>query len=174
MGRVRFKGSASGKEYRIEETADQTVELKDIDDNLTLLKADSTTLTDASGVQLSSHGSRHARGGTDPINDENITNLGDSDNVSCAIGLNNTPTRTVLYKPPTNFYNALPMTVLFDIGGTFATGETITISVKVILDSGDEFEIGSLSVTATGTQTVDAGTIWSNLLSNAKTAGFNR
>jgi len=66
LGKYRFVGDVSFKEYQIlEETANE-FKVKNATDEVDLLKADKTTITDASGVKLSSHGSRHRADGADP------------------------------------------------------------------------------------------------------------
>jgi hypothetical protein len=66
VGKIRVVGDASLKEYQIlEETANE-FKIKNATDAIDLLKADKTTVTDASGVKLSSHGSRHRADGADP------------------------------------------------------------------------------------------------------------
>jgi len=41
-------------------------------DGIVLLEADATSIKDAGGVQLSSHGSRHGKGGADAIPDDGL------------------------------------------------------------------------------------------------------
>lgn len=67
MGRVRFRGEASGKVFGLKETTAGVVEVYDETDNNTLAKIDSTTIEDFGGVKLNSHGSRHKYGGDDAI-----------------------------------------------------------------------------------------------------------
>ena len=67
MGRIRIVGDVSSKEYRILEETIGEFKVKNASDGVDILKATSTTITDASGVQLSSHGSRHRSDGADPL-----------------------------------------------------------------------------------------------------------
>ena len=67
MGKVRIVGDVSRKEYQLlEETAGE-FKVKNASDGVDILKATSTTITDASGVQLASHGGRHRADGADPL-----------------------------------------------------------------------------------------------------------
>ena len=66
-GKVSFDGGASGKKYEIRETTSGEVEIYNASDGVVLLEADATSVKDAGGVQLSSHGSRHAYGGADAL-----------------------------------------------------------------------------------------------------------
>jgi hypothetical protein len=172
VGELAYKGGASGKEYSwVEESAGEA-KLKNVSDGIDLLKADSTTITDASGIKLSAHGSRHQRGGADDPADPNISNLGDSGDVSCTIGLSGSAARTTIYTPPTNWFSIIPLAVYMEVGGTVAAGETVTISVKAVLDDGSEYEIASLSVTgATGSST--EGQPFVNLLAKVRAAAAN-
>lgn len=67
MGKVRIVGDVSRKEYQILEETSGEFKVKNASDGVDILKATSTTITDASGVQLSSHGSRHRSDGADPM-----------------------------------------------------------------------------------------------------------
>jgi hypothetical protein len=67
MGKIRIVGDASRKEYQLlEETANE-FKVKNATDAVDVLKANSTTITDASGVKLSAHGSRHRADGADAL-----------------------------------------------------------------------------------------------------------
>ena len=72
MGKIRFKGDASGKDFSIRETTPGEIEIANESDGIVLLKADATSIKDAGGVQLSSHGSRHGKGGADAIPDDGL------------------------------------------------------------------------------------------------------
>lgn len=67
MGKVRIVGDVSRKEYQLLEETSGEFKVKIASDSVDILKATSTTITDASGVQLSSHGSRHRSDGADPV-----------------------------------------------------------------------------------------------------------
>lgn len=172
MGRLRYIGNISENEYNITEETAGEAKIKNVSDGIDLLKADATTVTDASGVQLASHGTRHQRGAADATDDPNVSNLGDSGDVSCTVGVNNTATRTTVYTPPTNYYAAIPQAIYMAVGGTVASSETVSISVKAVLDDGSEYEIASYSSTgATGSST--EATPFLNLLTNVRAAGAN-
>jgi len=67
VGKIRIVGDVSRKEYQIlEETAGE-LKIRNASDSIDILKATSTTIMDASGVKLSSHGSRHRSDGADPL-----------------------------------------------------------------------------------------------------------
>lgn len=66
MGKIRVIGDASLKEYQLLEEIASEFKIKNATDAVDILKVDSTTVTDASGVKLSSHGSRHRADGADP------------------------------------------------------------------------------------------------------------
>jgi len=67
VGKIRIVGDVSRKEYQLlEETAGE-FKIKNASDGVDVMKVTSTTITDASGVQLASHGSRHRADGADPL-----------------------------------------------------------------------------------------------------------
>jgi len=67
VGKIRIVGDVSRKEYQIlEETAGE-LKIRNASDGVDILKATPATITDASGVKLSSHGSRHRSDGADPL-----------------------------------------------------------------------------------------------------------
>jgi len=72
MGKFKFKGGVSGKDYEIRETTSGEVEIANASDGIVLLEADATSIKDAGGVQLSSHGSRHEYGGADAISADGL------------------------------------------------------------------------------------------------------
>jgi len=67
VGKVRIVGDVSRKEYQLLEEAAGEFKIRNASDGVDILKATSTTITDASGVQLSSHGGRHRADGADPL-----------------------------------------------------------------------------------------------------------
>jgi len=67
VGKIRIVGDVSRKEYQLLEETSGEFKVKNASDNIDILKATSTTITDAKGVQLSSHGSRHRSDGADPL-----------------------------------------------------------------------------------------------------------
>jgi len=67
VGKIRIVGDVSRKEYQLLEETSGEFKVKNASDNIDILKATSTTITDAKGVQLGSHGSRHRSDGADPL-----------------------------------------------------------------------------------------------------------
>ena len=67
MGKIRIVGDVSRKEDQLLEETSGEFKVKNASDNVDVLKATSTTITDARGVQLGSHGSRHRSDGADPL-----------------------------------------------------------------------------------------------------------
>jgi hypothetical protein len=67
VGRIRIVGDASRKEYQLLEETSGEFKIKNASDGVDIIRANSTTITDASGVQLNSHGSRHRADGADPV-----------------------------------------------------------------------------------------------------------
>lgn len=105
-------------------------------------------------MTLEKHGDRHNRGGVDPLDYSLIMELIDSGAVSCTVGTGGTPSSTAVYSLPSNWTNIVPLAVYIDVGGTVASGETISVSVKAVLDDGNSYEIASYSITGgTGTKT---------------------
>lgn len=94
--------------------------------------------------------------------------LFDSGTVSCTVGTGGNAQTTTVYSLPSDYYNLVPLAVYMEIGGTVASGETVTITVKAVLDDGSSYTIASLSKTgATGSSTESAPL--SNLLANLGT-----
>jgi hypothetical protein len=67
MGRIRFRGDTSGKIFRVAELSSGEVRLDNESDNITLFRANPTSIFDAGGVQLSAHGPRHRPDGADTM-----------------------------------------------------------------------------------------------------------
>ena len=171
MGELAFKGGASGKEYSWVEESEGEAKLKNVSDGIDLLKTDATTITDASGIKLKDHDVTRAGGSGGKYNNE-VSQFADSGDVSCTIGTGDTFERTTVLSLPDNWYNIIPKAVYIEVGGTVAAGETITISVKAVMDNGDEYELTSYSVTeATGGKTASADELYANLLTNVRSAG---
>ena len=156
MGKYRFVGDVSYKEYQIlEETANE-FKVKNATDAVDLLKADKTTITDASGVKLASHASRHAYGGADALGPGSI------DRSQCkpfgylwvrtaspTPGTGGAYGTAVVLTPATN-KSVVPLSASLTWGGTFATGETVTIRITAKFSDGTSASI-TKSATATGT-----------------------
>ena len=88
------------------------------------------------------------------------------------MGTGGTASRTTVYSLPANWYNLLPLAVYMEVGGTVASSETVSISVKAVLSDGSELEIASYSVTGTtGTKTEPAPI--AELLASLRSAAKN-
>jgi len=124
------------------------------------------------GVTISSHAARHDRGGADAISWDTVSQLFDSGDVNASIGTGGSASRTTVYALPANWYNLLPLSVYMEVGGTVASSETVSISVKAVLSDGTEIEIASYSTTGTtGTKTETAPI--SELLAGLRSAAKN-
>lgn len=130
--------------------------MKNATDAVDVLKADSTTITDASGVKLASHGSRHGYGGADAlpagsIDRSQIKPLGFLwvKTASPTPGTGGAYGSAVALKPATN-KSIVPLSASLTWGGTFGTGETVTIRITAKFSDGTSASI-TKSATATGT-----------------------
>jgi len=72
MGRLGLIGDTSGKKYNIKEATSGEVRIDDETAGVTLIKINATTITDAGGVALNAHASRHAYGGADALADNSL------------------------------------------------------------------------------------------------------
>jgi len=160
---------ATSDEVRLKGT---TINLSDWQHSSDPTKLDSTKIYPG-GIELSAHGSRHNRGGDDPMDYSLISQLVDSGDVDCGVGTGGEATRTTVYSLPANWQNIIPLAVYMEVGGTVATDETIDISVKAVLDDGTELEIASYSVTG-GTGSKTEGTPFANLLAALRAAGVTK
>jgi hypothetical protein len=155
VGKVRIVGDVSKKEYQLlEETANE-FKVKNATDAVDVLKADSTTITDASGVKLSAHGSRHGYGGADAlpagsIDRSQIKPMGFLwvKTASPTPGTGGAYGTAVALKPATN-KSIVPLSAKLSWGGTFAAGETVTIRLTAKFSDGASASI-TKSATATG------------------------
>jgi len=71
VGRIIWFGEISGKRYELYESAGGVVKLRNVTDGVDPITAGST-ITDAQGVSLSSHASRHSYGGADALGDDSL------------------------------------------------------------------------------------------------------
>lgn len=69
MGRIGWRGETSRKIYRLKEPTTGELHLVNESDGVTLAKFNPTTIEDAGGVKLASHGDRHGYGQPDAIPD---------------------------------------------------------------------------------------------------------
>jgi hypothetical protein len=156
MGKIRLVGDVSKKEYQIlEETANE-FKVKNAVDAIDILKADSTTITDASGVKLSAHGSRHGYGGADAlpagsIDRSQIKPMGYLwvKTASPTPGTGGAYGTAVALTPTTN-KSIVPLSASLTWGGTFGTDETVTIRITAKFSDGTSASI-TKNATATGT-----------------------
>ena len=155
MGRLRLIGGMTKKEYQlVEETAD-VVKLKNVIDGVDYATFDKTTIKDVGGVALNSHASRHAYGGADALPAASI------DRSQCkpfgylwvktaspTPGTGGAYGTAVALKPATN-KSVVPLSAKLSWGGTFGTGETVTIRLTAKFSDGTSVSI-TKSTTATG------------------------
>jgi hypothetical protein len=162
MGRIRIRGDTSSKIFKIFEPSSGEIQIVNESDNITLARINPTSIYDASGVQLSSHGSRHNWGGADPITFTTgyvfINKAGSS--VSAGTGGAYGSESTVT--PDTGFNSIIPFKIRAVVGGTFATGETVSVRYRFYWSDGSTTDV-TTSVTATGNYDLDMPTIALNL-----------
>jgi hypothetical protein len=162
MGRVRFRGDTSSKIFKVYEPSSGEVQIVNESDNITLARINPTSIYDAGGVQLSSHGQRHNRTGADPVTFTTgyvfINKSGSS--VSAGTGGSYGSESTV--SPDTGFNSIIPFKVRAVVGGTFASGETVTVRYRFYWSDGTTTDV-TTSVTATGNYDLDMPTIALNL-----------
>jgi hypothetical protein len=163
MGRIRVVGDITKKEYQLVEESTGVFKVKNVSDARDYITADSTTITDASGVRLSSHGSRHARGGADAIDYSLVMKLL-LKSVSPTLGTGGALGSAVSISPDSGYTRIVPYGVRITIGGTIATGETITVRVTFARDDATSAYIDK-SYTATGSYYLsedDLIALWKN------------
>jgi hypothetical protein len=155
MGRIRIVGDVSKKEYQLLEEVANEFKVKNATDGVDILKADSVTITDASGVKLASHATRHAYGGADPlpagsIDRSQLKPLGYLfvKTASPTPGTGGSFGSAVAITPSAN-KSIVPLMVKMSWGGTFVAGETVTIRITVKFSDGSTASF-SKSATATG------------------------
>ena len=137
MGKIRLVGDVSKKEFQIIEELPGELKIKNATDNIDILKSDSTTITDASGVKLAFHASRHGYGGDDSlppgsIDRSQIKPLGYLlvKTASPTPGTGGVYGVVVSLTPTTN-KSIVPLMIKLSWGGTFTTGENVTIRITV-------------------------------------------
>jgi len=163
MGKVRFVGDASNKLFSVSEPSTGQVAVKNDTDGVTLLTADPTTITDAGGVKLSAHGSRHNRAQADALDYSLIAKLLIK-SASPTLGTGGSLGSAVTVSPDANYVRVIPLGVTIVVGGTVASGETITVQVKLNFDDGTSNYVDK-SYTATGTYYLsedDLRSLWKN------------
>ena len=95
------------------------------------------------GVKITSHGSRHNRGGPDPIDWSSVSRYRNASG-SGTIGVKGSPATILELSVSTNYYNLLPLLVSYSISG-LGTGETFTLTITAVLDDGSEVTLYSAS-----------------------------
>ena len=121
-------------------------------------KADTTTIYDAGGIQLSAHASRHAYGGADALPSGAIdrTQIRPLGVHFVKIAFPTPGTRgaygTAITIVPAANKSIVLLAASLSWGGTFASGETVTIRITVTFSDGT-----TASITKSATTT---GTVW--------------
>jgi hypothetical protein len=130
-------GDTSSKEFQILEGASGELKARNVVDGVDILKADSSTITDASGIKLNAHASRHGKTGADPIPDgaldrSQLKPLGSHfvKTASPTPGVNGSYGTPVDINAETNKSIVLLFCKL-TWGGTFGTDESVNIRVTV-------------------------------------------
>jgi hypothetical protein len=155
MGKIRIVGDASTKEYQILESTADELKIRNATDGVDVLKADKTTITDATGVKLASHASRHAYGGADALPSGSIDRSQLKPQgylwvktASPTPGTGGAYGTAVALKPATN-KSIVPLSAKLSWGGTFGTGETVTIRLTAKFSDGTTASF-TKSATTTG------------------------
>jgi hypothetical protein len=155
MGKIRLVGDVSKKEFQVIEEFAGELKIKNATDNIDILRSDSTTITDASGVKLAFHSSRHGYGGADAlppgsIDRSQIKPLGYLwvKIASPTPGTGGIYGVAVSLTPTTN-KSIVPLMIKLSWGGTFTTGETVTIRITVYF-SDDTTAVLTKDATAVG------------------------
>jgi hypothetical protein len=162
MGRIRFRGDTSGKTFKIYEPTSGEVQVVNETDNVTLLRANPTSVFDAAGVQLSAHASRHNRGGADPVSFTSGYVFINKAGSSVAAGTGGAYGSESAVTPDGGFNSIIPFKVRVTVGGTFAAEETVTVRYRLYWSDGTYTDL-TTSVTATGNYDIDMPTIAVNL-----------
>lgn len=105
------------------------------------------------GVTLSSHASRHNRGGADPIDYTQVVKP-ILKSVSPTLGTGGTLGTESAIEPDTNFSRLLPIGIRINIGGTLGTGESITVRITFYFEDGTSNYIDK-TYNATGDYSLD-------------------
>jgi hypothetical protein len=156
LGRIRLIGETTTKEFQFLEAVANELKIRNVPDGVDILKADSTTITDAGGVKLNAHASRHAYGGADAlgagaIDRSQIKPQGFHwvKSASPTPGTGGAYGTAVALTPAAN-KSIVPLSAKLEWGGTFAAGETVTIRLTAKFNDGTSASVTS-SATATGT-----------------------
>ena len=168
-----MKASGSPAEIGLEDTGTGGIDVKlrssggkaviyDATNGVNLLIADQTTISDASGVSLASHASRHNRGGADAIDWSSISKWLNKSATGVAIGVAGSPASILRVDVEANYYNLLLKMIKLTPSG-LATGESVTYHIIFYFSDGTNAEVVTKTgVTATITLT-DADIDWSKI-----------
>ena len=101
------------------------------------------------GIELSSHASRHNRGGADAIDWSNISKYRKA-STSISSGASGSPNYVTVLSVETNWYNLLPLLLTYS-PSNLGTGEELTLYFNAILDDDSEVTLKEISgITASG------------------------
>lgn len=147
---VRLQGTETGgKELVIRENAGVT-EIYDPSTGTTVMT-------------LESHASRHDRGGPDPLDYSKVMTLL-LKSASPTLGTGGTLGAAASITPDTGYSRIVPMGVKITVGGTLATGESVTVRVTFNFDDGTSAFVEK-TYTATGDDYLteaDLQSLWKN------------
>ncbi len=106
------------------------------------------------GIELASHGSRHDRGGADPIDWSSVSRYHVATGITASAGASGSPVTTKVLGTDTDYYNLLPLTIKLTPSG-LGTSETLTIDIIAKDQSGNSYTLASKSgVSAAVTLTI--------------------
>jgi hypothetical protein len=162
MGRIRFRGDTSSKIFKVYEPSSGEVQIVNESDNITLARINATSIYDAGGINLSSHGSRHNKGGADAITFTTGYTFINKSGSSVSAGTSGSYGSESSVSPDTGYNSIIPFKIRAVVGGSFASGETVTIRYRFYWNDGTYTDV-TTSVTATGNYDLDMPTIALNL-----------
>ena len=115
-----------------------------IDFDGTNINVDHDVKNTATGASLLAHGSRHNRGGADPIDWASISQYHVATGVSASVGASGSPATTQVLTPSSNYHNLLPLIIKFTPSG-LGTSETLTIDIIAKDQNGNSYTLASKS-----------------------------
>lgn len=126
---------------------------------------DWVTIGTLGGLSLPSHSNRHKEGGGDyPGYYLHINKSGSSE----AAGVSGVYGTSSTISPETGYYSILPHLITATVGGTIASGETITVQATISYDDGTNNNLATKSATATGDLTWDLTEITGSYVDGGK------
>lgn len=150
MGSVEIIGK-SGTQYVITEgSSSGQLIISANPQGVNILQATTTSITDASGVVLAQHGQRHSRGGPDPTNWQLAQAVFVKTNLSVAVGTSSTLGSATTINPDSGYFAIIPHYIAVTVGGSLASGETITVKITFNASNGSSYSV-EYQFTATGT-----------------------